>query len=591
MEKGIGIVDLHAQVRDEPRSTEQSEEQQDTAKMVNELWLRSKRRLQTSFRRFQENRDFFLGRQWSRRRPSYRCSEAINICWAYIQTLVPIMTDNRPKTEYKPPEPDDREFSEILTQVNDSLWEKYSWDFTLTQAIIDSMIYDYSHMGVFWNPELEDGMGDVELKLMSPWNCFPDLSVPDINPFGRYFIHAEPVPLGEMKRQYPEQAHLLHSDVESLMDRVGRDEDRKTIFHSPQDAGRPEPEPEMTELDKPIMKVQCWLRDNTTIEECLEDDDGNKRTVTKRKWPNGRYIVIANNIILRDEEMPYKDGMIPVVKLVDHGLPREYAGMGEIDQVKGIQRLVNTTTCYIADTMKQSGNPIWLFGATSGVEVDNVTNEPGLKITATDVNQVKRFAGEGMPGYIMSYLDNLLGLGNLVSGVQDTTRGAVQPGVTSGLMLEGFIEAAQTRIRLKNRNLDKAIREIGRMVASRIMQFYGVPRVFRITNKQGFPEFFEFFVTEEGNQQYAHIKRAANGPNMGFDKKLVKGMPDVSVTSGSALPFVKAQKAATAITLFNNGIIDEEEVLKAHDWPNKEEVLRRVVERKQAMAQQAGGGQ
>ena len=79
-----------------------------------------------------------------------------------------------------------------------------------------------------------------------------------------------------------------------------------------------------------------------------------------------------------------------------------------------------------------------------------------------------------------------------VQGLQEVSRGAQMPGATSGVMLDGYIEAAQTRPRLKARNLEQSLTDAGELMVKKIMQFYTQPRMWRITNKQGYPQYIEF---------------------------------------------------------------------------------------------------
>jgi len=62
------------------------------------------------------------------------------------------------------------------------------------------------------------------------------------------------------------------------------------------------------------------------------------------------------------------------------------------------------------------------------------------------------------------------------------------------------------------------------------------------------------------------------------------GKLDVKVTTGSTLPFAKAEKEQKLLQLFDRGIVDQQEVLQGTDFPNWEAVLQRVTERQQAAA-------
>jgi len=75
---------------------------------------------------------FFRGKQWTNERPSYKHSEVINFVFQSIQSTVPIQTDARPKFEFLPQEPADRDFAKVLNELAQSDWDKHNWNYKLT---------------------------------------------------------------------------------------------------------------------------------------------------------------------------------------------------------------------------------------------------------------------------------------------------------------------------------------------------------------------------------------------------------------------------------------------------------------------------
>jgi len=73
------------------------------------------------------------------------------------------------------------------------------------------------------------------------------------------------------------------------------------------------------------------------------------------------------------------------------------------------------------------------------------------------------------------------------------------------------------------------------------------------------------------------------GLSTGIQEYALRGKLDVRVSTGSSLPFNKAEKRSQTLELFDRGLIDQEEALKHVDWPNYEAVLQRM----QAAAAQA----
>lgn len=99
----------------------------------------------------------------------------------------------------------------------------------------------------------------------------------------------------------------------------------------------------------------------------------------------------------------------------------------------------------------------------------------------------------------------------------------------------------------------------------------------------------EPILDERGNQKRKAVVRDADPKTgvLGDAREMeIKGELDVSVSTGSTLPFMKAQKAQDVKDLFNMGIVDQEEVLKTLDWPNYQSVMARMEQKAQELAMQ-----
>jgi len=585
----------------------QPEADKDVIKMVNELMTRAKRHRRQFDTDWRYNYEFVIGgKQWPVERPRWRFNEVVNITWASIMTEVAIQTDARPKFEFTSQEFSDDAFTKVLKEVVANLWDKYSWNQMVSDELIDGKIYHVAHAQVGWDEDLEQGLGDICIKVLDPFYCYWDPRASDIN-YGtrkcRYFIYAEPVPTAELRHEYPEQKEKIKEDIANM--RMRSDQ---TVFHrsalnydpySPSRLPSSGDSAPNDEGGEPLtLKICCWLRDDTLEELVNEDEFGKKEYVLKKKYPTGRYIEIANAVILRDgppgykkkgEWIPYDHDLFPIAKLVNYGYPREYAGENEVTHMKGPNKIVNYTWSYILDCFRMNANPRIIVSSQSGIDVETLTNEPGLVVETQDMNGYRQEPGLAIAPQSFEILNQGFGIADRIQGLQDASRGANQPGATSAVLFEGYVEASQTRPRYKNRFLEKFLHDIGDLVLRKILQCYTEPRVFRLTNADGYPQAIELYIpTYENGQKVAKIRYLRTDGSGALDIEeshdvVIKGVPDVRVTSGSALPFAKVQKSQTAFQYFDRGAIDQEELLKNVDWPAYQEVIKRM----QAQAAQA----
>jgi len=572
-------------------------------KMVQEYYSQGKTARAPYDANWSKRMEFYKGKQWKNTSKKYHSKPVINICRTTIQSILPLLTDAQPGFNVLPQEPGDFDFAESMGTLTESWWNKTIMDQTLLEVLMDSQIYDAGILKVMWDPELEDGLGDVHVDVVSPDDIYVPYGARDFDKDCPWVVHKMKKTVGELKRKFPKFADQIKPDKEgdSSDDDKGDISKQDVTLVSPIDVkATDQTKPPATSKDdrKTVEVYECWA-DDETVEEYYEESDIDKTDKKfKKSFPNGKMIITLPNqkLVLFSDHSPYKHRKKPFIRFVDAILPREFWGEGEVAPLMDIQKCINKTMANILDYMNFMGNPVWIKEKGNGVDPNRLTNQTGLVIpvNAGKMNTVKRDIPPPLPNYIIEFYNILLRAAEMISGTSDVTQGRRPVGVTSGDAIQELQDAAQTRIRLKERNMKNALSQLGGQVTSLMMQYYRQTRVSRIEGKNDKkPEFVESFISdsEDGGFELSTTKYKYDDERKQYIKpdaptvsKTTKGAFDVKILSGSSMPFAKAQRSNLAVRLFERGAIDNEELLKTLDWKDYEQVLQRIQENQQAAA-------
>lgn len=535
---------------------------------------------------------FFRGKQWlDGKRPSYLHSEVINVVFQIIQSQVPILTDTKPKFEYYPEDPTDMPIAEILNQVTEWDWNRNNWLYTLTEVIYDSHIFGTGLSEVGYDAQADAGLGKITYESLDVFTYFPAAYARDTNNRNKPAFKAELLDIAEIKRRFPEKGKYVKQDAQDFnqLDRADIDDltvmapTRDNVYYEVQGgadahkAGRAQ-----------AVLFEVWIYDDEIeeIENKIKDENGIEQTeyIKKLKYPTGRYIAFANNIVLKDIPNPIEEGFIPHERLTNYIDPRMFWGISEVEQVEGPQKIFNKLVSFALDVVMLTGNPIWIVDTSAEIDTDHLTNRPGLVVEKNPGSEVRREAGVQLQPGVLAVIDKLKEWIDQLSGSQDITRGVRPEGVSAASAISQLQNAAQTRLRLKSRNLDAYLQTLGHHYMAMMFQFYSYPQIVRITNRQdpNLQEYFKFHVeTLPDGKKSVHVRPY----HQGEDGKYYEGTEqvlainktfDVRVSTGSAMPFAKIEKENRAYALFDRKIIDAEEVLKSLDYPNHQAVLSRM---------------
>ena len=298
------------------------------------------------------------------------------------------------------------------------------------------------------------------------------------------------------------------------------------------------------------------------------------------KYPKGRRVIIAGDVLLQDGENPYDDGKFPFVATQCYKLPGKFWGMSEVDELITIQTEMCALYNSLIDNAKLNGNPWVIKDKNSGVDSNSLTNVPGLVVTKNPGSEVKREAPPAMPSYIQQVIQDLKYDVQVVSGVFDATRGERPASITSGVAIQALQDSSQGRIRLKTQQLENMLSELGSMWLSRMQQFWNVPRTIRIMGGKTKPNEIPLIIDGQP-VQFKEVVRDE-----------IDGDFDVIIQTGSTMPVNKSARLETVLqlaqTIAEDGmpVVDRRTIIEYCELDNAEDILRRFEEQAQKNAEE-----
>jgi len=537
--------------------------------------------------------EYYNGNQWyGRKRPSYRASPSANVLRSGIQTVLPILTDTQPSIDAIPTDPSDIDFAEMASKAVRAWWDKDGMPIKMVEVLEDSLKYGIGVLKVIWDNEAENGTGEIAAKVISPWNFWvPDGTV-DINSSCQWTLEKYPCTVGEAKRKYPDKAKLIKATGKRASTDGSSTANTEVTLVSPVDKDMWTTQmlsnSSSTDDNEVVWIYELWVDDLATEE--VDGENGEK--VQKRKWPNGKVVqaILDSKIILSVSDNPYKDKMKHYVRFINCVRNRQFYGVGEIEPYIPTQDLINRSLSVIYDYIATIVNPVWIVDNDSGVDVNKITNIIGQVIQKNPRSEVRRDQPPNLPPSVFNFYQMMRDLYDTQSGVHDITQGRKPAGITAAQAIDTLQEAAQTRIRLKERNMQHSLTQLGRLVIALMLQFYHNPRMVRLTGSDKWPEYFEWFVEDTGDGNYKYNKRSYSydqqsnqyRPNRNWEQsqKPSKGIFDIEVVAGTNLPWMKSQRSGLALQLAQAGMIDQKAVLDALEWKGKEEIINRMEQKK-----------
>lgn len=536
-------------------------------------------------------------KMWSENRASWLPSPSSSEIFPTIATLVAWMTDQQPRM-FTSPAPMLEEFSQPpdeqlvskkaqqMQQTLDSWWETTGVAAQMQMCLWDMFTFGCGIFKTGWDPTLRDGEGDAVLRRMDPYAGLPDPEASSVDDL-RYFIEARRVPMFEIARRFPERAHMVRPDQRPPSDTERRPRPSaggfETVamgqlgatgvtggFPGTPTQGIPPlwgpPGHHDDDYTKTVLLKECWIRGTHRLTIPVIED-GERVDDMEIDAPYWQLLCEAGGVILNEDTTnPFDHGQLPYTRL-PHVETGEFWSVSLIEHLAPGQIALNRLLAALQINAELVGNPILLEDNDAGISRTKIINRPGGRLTKNVGKQVEWLNPPQMPPLLMQLVDFWRNTIDRVSGISAVARGANLRRREPAAAVDAVQEASFVRVRAVIRNMEESLRIGGQQVAANIVQNYIEPRTIPLVGLSGSENYLQLGQKPFYYPEPDPVTQTVNDIPLKFD---------VWIQAGSSLPISRQARSAEADALFHMGALDIEGVLAAHDWPDREQVIKRL---------------
>ncbi len=441
--------------------------------------------------------------------------------------------DNLPTCAVLPREEADRGSAAVLDKVLPALLERCKFESVYSDCWYDKLKSGTACYGVFWNPSLDSGLGNVDIHRIDLLNLFWEPGISSLQ-MSENIFHVELYNNDYLRVKYPQLEEYLTSPVF---------ETSRYIYNDSVDTSEK----------------------TSVIDWYYKKKVGSKTVLHYAKFALGQLLYASENDPKYAERGYYDHGKYPFILDTFYPIKGSPCGFGIIDAMKSTQSSIDALdTSIVKNARMASERRFFIRG-------DGAINEREF---ADWKNPFVHYNGSGDPSSSimpieMPYLSSTYTtiLANKIdelketSGNRDFSQGITSGGVTAASAIAALQEAGSKTTRDMLSASYRAFEEICTVMIEIIRQFYTVPRCFRISGKENELEFSLF-----------------------SSDVIEAPVYDIKVCAHKKSPFSRAGLNELAIQLYNMGMFSPERKREAElcismmDFEGKDSILHRICE-------------
>ncbi len=535
------------------------------------------------------NLAWYRGQQWTvrNREPLFMANKIANI----VQRKAAKLTEMKPQLMVTSRREKLMTTAQVLQKTIEAGWDEYGMQAVLSDLAYHLEVFGCGVLHLCYDPQADHGAGDIVPSIVDPrfFHMDPAIRRAQDSDKAAFQWTSSVMTLWEIRKRWPAFGLLVSADAIEKESEQSVDARIERMFPG----GGYNHAAVAEAIPRAIVK-EYWFHDPT-----LGDD-------SRPRYPAGRRVIRAGDVILKDEPNPYFHRRWPYVLIDATPDPDHPWGQSEVQGLKRMQNAVNRVGHLFVSNTILTGNT-WVTADQNALKPttkQRLSNIGAVLIEKLPGRSVTREAPPPMPPHMLGFVEMAMALMDELSGLADTTvstQGRVE--VRSEGQLEGLQQAAETILRATSRRIELGLERLGQRWVAAIFQFYTRDRTLAFLGPTQEWETFEF-----ERETLLHEIEQATSQRVMEDmeaQRMTRPMADMQreaqeraweqflfkITPGSSLASVRAARAMLHGQLAEKGLISPTQVLRDLGYSNPEEEIERALREGAALAMAKGGGE
>lgn len=371
--------------------------------------------------------------------------------------------DNFPEPNVLPREQSDEHDADVLSSIIPVILERNNFEETYSNGWWYKLKHGVVPYGVFWNPSLENGLGDIDIKELDILNIFWESGITDIQDSRNLFI----VSLADtdlLEQQYPQLKSKLGGKIIDVKEYVYDDS--------------------VDTSDKSV--VVDWY---------YKKLEGGKTMLHFCKF-------VGNSVLFATENEPenypngwYSHGKYPVEFDVLFPVAGTPVGFGYLSIMKDPQMYIDKLSQVILENSVMAAKPRYFAKNGIGINEDEFLDwsKPIVHVEG-QINEERLVPIEtpSLPSGVLNVLQMKIDELKETSSNRDFSQGGSSGGVTAAAAIAALQEAGNKTSRDMIGASYRSYTRINYLIIELIRQFYDETRSFRVLGNQGAYEYIQY---------------------------------------------------------------------------------------------------